>query len=217
MRPIIDLRSLALKVKQKGAAHVLALDGEQFTKVSKQLATNIVDVPDSEIRIQFREFIRRLERHVAQLNEEDLCSIKLIKVFLETERKLYVDIEMVMHVICVAAASMSAESVIESMVSIYENRNNNFRPISEERAVLEMNIAINGPELPHADSIIQESMTEYWKNSGKRKTGDWHFVRKSQNIRDFAVSKVVDRMSSAKPNLPFMTWGRLFKSRLTLT
>ncbi|CAB3980645.1 LIGHT-DEPENDENT SHORT HYPOCOTYLS 6 [Paramuricea clavata] len=154
LRPIIDLRSLALKVKQKGAAHVLASDGEQFTKVSKQLATNIVDVPDSEIRIQFREFIRRLERHVAQLNKEDLCSIKLIKVFLETERKLYV--EMVMHVICVAAASMSVESVIESMVSIYENRNNKFRPISEERAVLEMNIAINGPELPHADSIIQE-------------------------------------------------------------
>jgi hypothetical protein len=68
-----------------------------------------------------------------------------------------------------------------------------------------MNIAINGPELPHADSIIQESMTEYWKNSGKRKIGDWHFVRKLQNRRDFAVSKVVDRMSSAKPNLPFMT------------
>ncbi|CAB4012781.1 Hypothetical predicted protein [Paramuricea clavata] len=50
LRPIIDLRSLALKVKQKGAAHVLALDGELFTKVSKQLATNIVDVPDSEIQ-----------------------------------------------------------------------------------------------------------------------------------------------------------------------
>ena len=77
---------MALKVK--GAAHVKALDGEQFTKVSKQLATNIVDVPDSKIRIQFWEFIRRL-----QLNEEDLCSIELIKVFLETERKLYVDIE----------------------------------------------------------------------------------------------------------------------------
>ena len=113
LRPIIDLRSLALKVKQKGAALVLALDGEQFTKVSKQLATNIGDVPDSEIRIQFRNFIRKLETHVAQLSEEDLSSIELIKVFLATERKLYVDIEMVMHVICVAAASMSVESVIE--------------------------------------------------------------------------------------------------------
>ena len=30
LRPIIDLRSLALKVKQKVAAHVLALDGEQL-------------------------------------------------------------------------------------------------------------------------------------------------------------------------------------------
>ena len=93
------------------------------------------------------------------------------------------------------------------MVSIYENRNNKFRPISEERAVLEMNIAINGPELTHADGIIQASMTEYWKNSGRRKgeTKDWHFVHKSQNIKDFCSSKVIDRMSSAKPNLPFMT------------
>jgi hypothetical protein len=93
------------------------------------------------------------------------------------------------------------------MVSIYENRNNKFRPISEERAVLEMNIAINCPELAHADGIIQASMAEYWKNSGKRKseTRDWHFVRKSQNIKDFFSSKVIDQMSSAKPNLPFMT------------
>ena len=205
LRPIIDLRSLALKV----AAHVLALDGEQFTKVSKQLATNFAAVPDSEIRIQFRKFISKLETHVAQLSEEDLSSIELIKVFLETERKLYVDIEMVMHVICVAAASMSVESVIESMVSIYENRNNKFRPISEERAVLEINIGINGPELTHADGIIQASMTEYWKNSGRRKgdheTKNWHFVRKSQNIKEFCSSKVIHRMSSAKPNLPFMT------------
>ena len=165
-------------------------------------------MPDSEIRIQFRKFISKLETHVAQLSEEDLSSIELIKVFLETERKLYVNIEMVMHVICVAAASMSVESVIESMVSIYENRNNKFRPISEERAVLEMN-AINGPELTHADGIIQASMTEYWKNSGRRKgdheTKNWHFVRKSQNIKDFCSSKVIHRMSSAKPNLPFMT------------
>ncbi len=166
LRPIIDLRSLALKLKEKGMAYVAAFDGAQFIKSSKQLATNIVDVPDSEIRIQFREFIRRLERHVQPLSKKELCSIELIKVFLMSERKLYVDIEMVIHIICVAAASMSVESVIGSMVSIYENRNNKFRPILEERAVLEMNIAINGPDLAHCDSVIQLSMTEYWKNSG---------------------------------------------------
>jgi hypothetical protein len=48
-----------------------------------------------------------------------------------------------MHVICVAAARMRVESVRELIISIYENRNNKFRPISEERVVLEMNIAIN--------------------------------------------------------------------------
>jgi hypothetical protein len=32
-------------------------------------------------------------------------------------------------------------------------------------------------------------MAEYWNNSGKQKTRDWHFVRKSQNMRDFAALK----------------------------
>ena len=90
--------------------------------------------------------IRRLERCVSPLDKE-LSSIELTEVFLEGERRLYIDIEMVMHAICVAAASMSIESVIESMVSVYENRNNKFRPISEENAELEMIIAINGPDL----------------------------------------------------------------------
>ena len=98
---------------------------------------------------------------------------------------------MVMHVICVAAARMWVESVRELIISIYENRNNKFRPISEERAVLEMNIAIN--------------VAKYWNNSGKQKTGDWRFDRKSQNMRDFAALKVINRMSSAKLNLQFMT------------
>ena len=87
--------------------------------------------------------------------------------------------------------------MIESMVSIYENRNNKFRPISEERAVLEMNIA-NGPDLAHCASVIQLSMTDYWKNSGKSHSEDWHFVRRAQNIRNFTVSKVIDRMKEAR-------------------
>ena len=50
------------------------------------------------------EILLENSKHVVQLSKEDISSIELIKVFLETERKLYVDIEMVMHVICVAAA-----------------------------------------------------------------------------------------------------------------
>ena len=102
-------RSLALKVKEKGAVHFAAFDAIEFNRVTKQLATNIVDVTDTKIRIQFWEFIRRLERHVAPLDKKELSITELIKVFLESERRLYVDIEVVMHAICVAATSMSVE------------------------------------------------------------------------------------------------------------
>ena len=48
LRPIIDLRSLALKIKENSTAHVATLDGIEFTRVMKQLATNIVDGADAE-------------------------------------------------------------------------------------------------------------------------------------------------------------------------
>ena len=118
---------------------------------------------------------------------------------------MFKEIEIIIHAICVAATSMSVESVIESMVSMYEVRNNKHRPISEERAELEMMIAVNGPNIEHADSVIDKSMRQYWKESGEGNKTDWHFVRRSDKVTDFTASRVVERMKKSKPELPFMT------------
>ena len=55
---------------------------------------------------------------------------------------------------------MSVESIVESFVSVFENRNNE-RPKKEERAHHEMHVAINGPELPHCDSLVKASTANY--------------------------------------------------------
>ena len=109
-----------------------------------------------------------------------------------------------MHCISVAAVKISVESVVESLVSRYENHFPKERCGTEESHALEkMVIAENGPLLQHADSIIEAAMNEYWKD--KKQTG-WHFIRKSDNIKQYtgSSSKIIGRFFDTKSKLPFM-------------
>ena len=67
-----------------------------------------------------------------------------------------------------------------------------------------MMIAINGPELSNADSIIKASMSNYWRKYSL--SSDWHFTRRSRadDIKPYTISKVIDRMNNQKPSLQFM-------------
>ena len=37
-----------------------------------------------------------------------------------------------------------------------------------------------------------------------RNSGDGHFIRKSENVMSWRVSKAVDKVNEVKPKLPFM-------------
>ena len=67
--PLIDLRSLAVRIKEKGSQGAV-LEGLQLISTAKKIAKNIADVPDSELRIQLREFLRRLECVIASLKQK---------------------------------------------------------------------------------------------------------------------------------------------------
>ena len=136
------------------------------------------------------------------MKSKDIDSLDLIREFLNTKDALYCEIELIIFALCVAAVTISVESIIESYISVYESRNSKIRPITEEHAHHEMIIAINGPELCNADNVKKKSMSNYWNNQ-KRKDG-WHFTRRSEDINCYTVSKVVDRLSSQNPSLPFM-------------
>ena len=58
----------------------------------------------------------------------------------------------------IASVTMSVVPIIQSFVSVYENRSNKKRPITEERAHHEMLVAINGLEFAHCDSLAMASM-----------------------------------------------------------
>ena len=103
-----------------------------------------------------------------------------------------------------ASVKISVEIVVESLVSRYENHFTSSRQGTEEHALEEMIIAENGPLLQHADTILEKALENYWKSGGK--DGEWHFIRRSQNIRSCMgdSSKAVGRMFDNISKLPFV-------------
>ena len=132
-----------------------------------------------------------------------LNSMAIIKLIL-TNDVLYQDVEVIVHCICTAAVKVSVESVIETILSRYEEHFDSSRQLTEEHALEEMQIAESGPFLQHADTLLDRAMTKYWRS--KNDQGHWHFIRKTDDIRQYTggSSKVLGKMFDEKSKLPFM-------------
>ena len=94
-----------------------------------------------------------------------------------------------MHSISAACVAISVESIVESVVSIYETRQTKSRTLSDDRANYEMQIGYNGPDLAKADTMLKKAMDSYFK---AHKQGKWHFTIDPNRLK-YTVSKVVDK------------------------
>ena len=150
----------------------------------------------------YRTFIRKLEAYFINKKVTNLDSISIIKTILETSN-LYRDVEIIVHCICTAAVKVSVESVVETLVSRYEQHFNKSRELDEDHSLEEMLVAENGPLLQHADALLEKAMTNYWN---KHNDGKWHFIRRSEDIRSYTggSSKVIGKMLDEKSKLPFL-------------
>ena len=148
--------------------------------------------------------MRVIENQLEVIDEKKLDSMGIFKLLICPNLKLYVNIEAIVHILCTAATSMSVESVVESWVSIYESHSNKHRPISNDRAEMEVSLAVNGPLLQHADKLIKETIKEMFKDSKNVNNRDGHFVRRMENIADYSVSKSVDSFAKKQKLKPFM-------------
>ena len=138
LRTLLDMESLAMKLKLRGASQIVDLESKKFIETAKTVAVELKEFEDEELRIQYRTFLRRLESVVDEIDEEDLNSMKIIQHFLASRNNLYLDIDLILHAISTAAVIKSVESVIESWVSVSESRSHNKRSISEERLCNEL-------------------------------------------------------------------------------
>ena len=169
---------------------------------AQKLVFELKDVSPTDLKSQYRKFLDKIEELIKPMPSKDFIALKsscIIKKFLSSKAALFKDIELVLHAVTVAATIMSVESVCESLTSKYEYHNNKRRPISEETAHHEMNISVNGPLPTKCDSVIKNALNKFFE-----KQSDWHFLRKSHNIKEWFVSKTVDKLMSKNSSLPFM-------------
>ena len=148
--------------------------------VRKNIPT-IKDVRDETIIFQFKRFFERLEQEIKNKKAENLDSIELIKMFLNEERKLYKEIEIIIYCICASAVKLSViESVIESLTSKFEIHFNKFRNVKEETPYNKMMISVNRPLPSRCDQVVMTAIKMHFRGQN-----GIHFVKKFVETHSF--------------------------------
>jgi hypothetical protein len=180
-KTVLNLPELAAKLKGPDGGHIKisVTQGPLFLDAVRSVPVrSLNNVTDNEIQRQYRQFLKTLEEltkdySFVQLNVTDPKDI--LKQLFDPDRALYNNIEMVMQAISVCCVKVSCESGLESLVSIFENHFDARRNMNEDSTAQEFMIAVNGPNLSHADSVIKDAMNSYWQSKGSA----WHFFRTS--------------------------------------
>ena len=53
-------------------------------------------------------------------------------------------------------------------------------------------------------AVVREAMSSYWSAARMAGNRRGYFVRRSENIKSYIVSKAIDQLVSKPPRLPFM-------------
>ena len=200
---LANLKDTILKLKARGVTIVAATEGEKILKNAKSLCHTIEEIPDNILKMQHNLFLKKLLEIYNSMSQDKLNEIKsidVIKRFLSKNEKLYEGIEFIMHSISAACVAISVESIVESVVSIYETRQTKSRTLSDDRANYEMQVCYNGPNLAKADTMLEKAMDSYFK---AHKQGKWHFTIDPNRLK-YTVSKVVDKKMVKSSKMFFM-------------
>ena len=71
-----------------------------------------------------------------------------------------------MQAVLVSCMKVSCESLLESLVSTFENHFDARRTMNEDSTSEEFMIVVNGPNLSHCDNLVKEAMDTYWRSNG---------------------------------------------------
>ena len=203
IRRLLDLKSLIKAIEQSSAASVSSnryrswLDAAKFVEPDLFARTTA-----DELRIQYREFMRRLGQLAPTLTGKE--NTEIFGLFLDPNLSHFKDIESVLSVMARAGVAMGLESVVESWVSVLEHHNNPRRPLTQERLEQEAMVALNGPAEVHCDSIVEEALANFWRKQKVAGNRDGHWIRRSSQIKSYFVSEAVDTIFKKTPEVPFM-------------
>ena len=90
VRSILDLKTIVSKIRTLGAVTVANTHWGKFRDTAEYFERNILDIiEESELRVQFRDFNRRLEELGNERDSGLLSSIAILARFLDTRFNLY--------------------------------------------------------------------------------------------------------------------------------
>ena len=205
IKVVLDLKGLMAKVTVRGPAQVAQVSSGKFLESCEYIDCEYEEkCEEIELRIQYRRFLEQLQDISNLEDSEKFTSMQIFILLLNTKEKRWQNIEGIMDILVRAALMKSVEAVVESWVSVLEHHSSKTRGLGDDAVKTEMMISINGPEIQHCDPIVAEAMNNYWKNSVMKGNRDGHFVRRSQNIKDWLVSSSVDRLNNRPKLVPFM-------------
>ena len=156
-RVLLSAHSMMLSVESRGASTVSNLTWEKFLVSSVEVDPSLLQrISEEQLRVQYREYVRRLESIAKEPGRKELSDIQVLELFLDpANENLYLDIEAVLSVMVRASLLISVESIVESWISFMEHHASQRRTLGERLLHEEMVIAINGPALVHCDSIVK--------------------------------------------------------------
>ena len=205
-KTILDVTSLAVQLRVKDAKSPILLAIEKapkFIEAVRSLPIKSLEiVPDSIFSTQYTCFLDKLKTVSLDYKLKDLKKIDpkdILKLFVKSDLKLFNNCEMIIHAIMCASVKISVESIVESMISVYENHVDGNRNLDDDSAAQEFIIAYNGPNLAHCDDIVREAMCEYWKKG--KINSNWHFV-KDKGIKKYLQKSLVLERKKKKAIYP---------------
>ena len=199
------MKGLAERVKAHGAVNVGLMDGQSFAENMKKLTNSVDNIPNEKLEESFTKFLKSFEQYIEGKGIDKIDSKQVLRDYLNTESKLYVGNEIIIHCLLSVAVKYSVESSVESLISRYEVHFGPGRQLDQENAHMEMYTAENGPILVMADPLIKRALDKYFKDHNQRGGGKWHMYH-TDETRFYQPddSKVTRRLLKEKSKLTFV-------------
>ena len=205
IRTVLDIERLLQLTKEMSPAVVVQREVSKFITAAEVIDQDFdVKYEKSEMRIQYRNFVESISEIGEQENSENLTSIEIVVMMMNTEQKRWRGCEAAMDIVCQAATMKTVESVVESWVSVLEHHSSKSRSLKAETIQREMMISENGPQVQHSQTVVEESMKLYWSKLSTSNLKQGHFTRRSEKVKSYFVSKSVDSLNSVPIKTPFI-------------
>ena len=119
VKQVCDIKGLKINVDNRGVPLIYNITVEMFLKAAHKVSTNIENIPESKLSIQYNTFLEMLTKIPNNLELLDY-----LKLLIDSQNNLYNNCEIIIHIICTAVVLYSVESILEPHVSMHEHKIN---------------------------------------------------------------------------------------------